>query len=127
MLGRENAERLFNRAMSERTYAQTDRTMRGGSDTAGKLLSALDEAATGDLPTSPNSIAARLLGKVADAYNKQRAGNEAVRGRIAQMLTDTDALNNRETIDRIAEIIAQQQRRPRALRGAAGSGGQIQE
>ena len=114
-LGRENAERLFNQAMSERTFAQTDRTIRGGSDPAGKLLSALDEAATGDLPTSPNSIAARLRDKV------------AVRGRIAQMLTDTDALNNRETIDRIGEIITQQQRRPRALRGAAGGGGQIQE
>ena len=127
MIGEENTAKLFNRAMAERTFIGTDRKIRGGSDTGVKLLSALDDAASDSIPTSPHSIAARLLGKVADAYNKQKAGNEDVRGRIAQMLTETDAAANTETIDRIAAILAQQARKPRAIRGAAGSGGQIQE
>jgi hypothetical protein len=127
MLGKENASKLFNRAMGEKTFAGTDKTIRGGSDTASKMLSAMDDAASGSIPTSPHSLVARLISGVGDAYNKQKAGNEAVRGRIAKMLTETDASVNSETIDRIAAILAQQARRPRAIRGAAGGAGQIQE
>lgn len=128
MLGQDNANRLFNRAMAERTFAQTDRAIRGGSDTASKLLSAMDDAAAVELPTSAHSMVARVLGKAADAYNRGKAGNEAVRARIAGMLTEGDAAANKETIDRIVEMIAQQQRRARGVqRGTAAIGGQAQE
>lgn len=127
MLGQERANMLFNRAMAERTFAGTDRRIRGGSDTAGKLLSAMDEATSGGLPTSPNSILSRIIGKAAEAYNKGRAGNEAVRERIARMLTDTDATANADTINRIAEILADQARKVRGTRGAASGAAQIQE
>lgn len=122
MIGPENARTLFNRAMSERTFSQTDKAVRGGSDTAGKLLSAIDDAASGTIPTTPHSMVTRILGKAADSYNKSRAGNEAVRDRIARMLTETDASVNAETLDRIAKIIAEQSGRARSIqRGSAAA------
>lgn len=127
MLGQERANMLFNRAMAERTFAGTDRRIRGGSDTAGKMLSVMDEATSGGLPTSPNSILSRIIGKAAEAYNKGRAGNEAVRERIARMLTDTDATANADTINRIAEVLAAEARKVRGSRGAATGAAQIQE
>lgn len=128
MLGQDNANRLFNRAMAERTFAGTDKAIRGGSDTVGKLLSVMDDAASGELPTSAHSMVSRVLGKAMDAYNRGKAGNEAVRARIAGMLTEGDAVANKEAIDRIVEMIAQQQRRARGVqRGTAAIGGQSQE
>ena len=128
MLGQDNANRLFNRAMAERTFAGTDKAIRGGSDTVGKLLSVMDDAAGGELPTSAHSMVSRVLGKAMDAYNRGKAGNEAVRARIAGMLTEGDAVANAELIDRIVEQIAQQQRRARGVqRGTAAIGGQSQE
>lgn len=127
MLGEERANMLFNRAMAERKFASTDRVIRGGSDTASKMLSAMDDAATGGIPTSPNSILSRIIGKAAEAYNKGRAGNEAVRERIARMLTDTDAVANADTINRIAEVIAAQARKTRGARTVATGAAQIQE
>lgn len=122
LIGEDNARLLFNRAMSERTFAQTDKAVRGGADTAGKLLSALDDAATNSIPTSPHSMVARLLSGVAEAYNKSKAGNEEVRGRIAKMLTDTDVVANSDTLDRIARIIADQQIKGRGFqRGIAST------
>lgn len=121
MIGPDNARILFNRAMSERTFAGTDKAIRGGSDTAGKLLSAMDDAASGQIPTSPHSLVSRLLSGAADAYNKSKAGNEAVRGRIAKMLTETDANVNAETLDRIARILAEQNGRSRAIQRGASS------
>lgn len=125
MLGEENARLLFNRAMSERAFAATDRVVRGGSDTASKILSAMDDAASGNVPTTPHSMVSRVLSKAVDAYNKQRAGNEDVRARIAQMLTDTDATANAEMLDRIAKQLSMARRQPRAVqRGAASAAGQ---
>lgn len=127
MIGEDNTKKLFNRAMGERAYAATDRTVRGGSDTASKMLSAMDDAASGGIPTSPNSVVSRIISKAAEAYNKGRAGNEAVRERIARMLTDTDAAANADTISRIAEILAEQARRARGSRAIATGAAQIQE
>lgn len=125
MLGEQNAQRLFNRAMSERTFAATDRVVRGGSDTASKILSAMDDAASGEIPLSPNSMLSRVMSKAVDAYNKQRAGNEDVRARIAQMLTSTDAEANAEMLDRIARQLSMARRQPKAVqRGAASTAGQ---
>lgn len=125
MLGQENANRLFNRAMSERTFTATDRVVRGGSDTASKILSAMDDAASGNIPTSPNSMISRVLSKAVDAYNKQRAGNEDVRARIAQMLTDTDAAANSDMLDRIARQLSMAKRQTKAVqRGTSSAAGQ---
>lgn len=125
MIGEDNTAKLFKRAMSERKFASTDRTVLGGSDTASKILSVMDDAASGAVPTSPNAIATRLLGKVAEVYNKQRAGNEEVRARIAKMLTTTDAEANSELLDRIARQLSMAARQPKAVqRGAASAAGQ---
>lgn len=125
MIGEENTAILFNRAMSERTFAGTDRVVRGGSDTGRKLLSALDDAASGDLPTTPHSMVNRILGGLANAYNKQKAGNEAVRERIAKMLTETDAGANEDLLNKIAAQLSKANK-PRGIqRGtAAGVAGQ---
>lgn len=125
MLGEENAQLLFRRAMSERTFAATDRVVRGGSDTASKILSAMDDAASGNIPTTPHSMLSRVMSKAVDAYNKQRAGNEDVRARIASMLTSTDAEANEELLNRIARQLSMANR-PRARAGIS-SGAAVQE
>ena len=121
MIGEDNTRILYNRAMSERAFAGTDRVVRGGSDTGRKLLSALDEAASGEVPTSAHSMLNRLLSSAANAYNKQKAGNEDVRARIASMLTETDAAANADILDRIARQL-EMARRPRMSRGVSTGG-----
>lgn len=123
MLGPENARILFNRAMSERAFAGTDRVVRGGSDTAGKLMSMMDDAATGSIPTTTGGFITQGIRKALDAYNGAKAGNEDVRGRIAQMLTETDAVANADMLDRIARQLSMAHR-PRASRGVAIGAGQ---
>lgn len=120
MLGQENASALFNRAMSERAFTGLDRTVRGGSDTAGKLWSMMDDAASGmpSIPTTTHGVLGRVASKVMDAYHGARAGNEDVRGRIAQMLTETNPAANAEMLDLIARQLSMASR-PRASRGVA--------
>lgn len=126
MIGPENTRLLYNRAMSERAFAASDRVVRGGPDTARKLLSAMDEAASGDIPTTPNSMVSRLLSGMATAYNNSRGGNEAVRERIARMLTETDVVANEELINRIAAQLSMA-KRPRGVQRGAITGASGQE
>lgn len=125
MLGQANADRLFNRAMSERAFARTDRVVRGGSDTTSKILSAMDDAAGGEMPTSVPGAVSRALSGMARAYNKHKAGNEQVRARIARMLTETDAVENEAALERIAAQLSMIGRQRRAVtRGGASAAGQ---
>jgi hypothetical protein len=126
MIGPENTKILFNRAMSEKVFAGSDRVVRGGSDTSRKLLSAMDDAASGDIPTTPGSMVNRLLSGLATAANKQRAGNEAVRERIAKMLTETDVVANDDLINRIAAQLSME-KRPRGIQRGAVVGASGQE
>jgi hypothetical protein len=126
MIGPENTRILYNRAMSEKAFAGSDRVVRGGSDTSRKLLSAMDDAASGDIPTTPGSMVSRLLSGVASVANKQRAGNEAVRERIAKMLTETDVVANDDLINRIAAQLSMA-KRPRGIQRGAVTGASGQE
>jgi hypothetical protein len=126
MIGEDNTRILYNRAMSEKAFAGSDRVVRGGPDTARKLLSAMDEAASGDIPTTPGSMVSRLLSSVGTAYNKSRAGNEAVRERIAKMLTETDVVANDDLINRIAQQLSMA-KRPRGIQRGAVTGASGQE
>jgi len=126
MIGPENTKILFNRAMSERTFAGSDRVVRGGSDSARKILSAMDDAASGEIPTTPGSLALRLWAGVKGAYDKNKAGNEAVRERIAKMLTETDVVANDELINRIAAQLSMA-KRPRGIQRGAVTGVSGQE
>lgn len=125
MIGKENTRILYNRAMSERTFAGSDRVVRGGSDSARKILSAMDEAASGEIPTTPGSLALRLWAGVKGAYDKNKAGNEAVRERIAKMLTETDVVANEELINRIASQLSMA--KPRGIQRGAVTGASGQE
>jgi hypothetical protein len=114
MLGEDNANILFNRAMSEKAFARSDRRVRGGSDTAQKVASLADEAAMGDLPTTPTGLIQKGLSSFAQWYAKQAAGNEAVRGQVARMLTERDPVAQAELIRRIEAELARQAQ-PRTL------------
>lgn len=125
MVSPENARILFNRATSEKVFAGTDRVVRGGSDTSRKLLSALDDAAMGELPTTTQGMVSRAIGGMARLYNKQRAGNEAVRGRTAEMLTTMDPVAIADLREQIARNLAARVGPRTIQRGiAAGSGQQ---
>lgn len=119
--GPETADSMMRQAAAELKFASTDKAVRGGSDTAGKLLSALDDAAGGDLPTTTHGVVSRAVSKAIDLYNRGKGGNEDVRARIAQMLTETDPAANAELLDQIAKNLSMRgQPRPRAIqRGAA--------
>jgi hypothetical protein len=114
MIGEDNARILYNRAMSERTFAQTKNVGMGGSDTFRKTVAAADEAAMGDLPTTPTGLIQKGLASFAQWYAKQAAGNEAVRGQIAKMLTERDPVAQAELIKRIEAELGRQAQ-PRTL------------
>jgi hypothetical protein len=114
MIGKEKADILYNRAMSEKTFAETDRIVRGGSDTARKVTSLMDEAALGDFPTTPTSVISKAAQGFAQWYAKQASGNEAVRNQIAKMLTERDPVAQAELIKMIEDQLARQAQ-PRTL------------
>jgi hypothetical protein len=105
-------------AKSEKVFSGTDRVVRGGSDTASKLLSATDDALSGGIPMTPQGWASKLIHAGVDLYNRGRAGNEAVREQIARMLTQSGADANEELITRIAAQLSMEAKRPRAIQRA---------
>jgi hypothetical protein len=94
-------------AKAEKTFAGTDRVIRGGSDSMQKAASAADEALSGHMPTSTHGFVNSALGKVAEIYNRGRAGNESVREQIAKQLTSMDPVANAELLARIQRILAE--------------------
>jgi len=100
--GPDVAERMMKQSAIERNlFAKTDNVVRGNSNTAMKIGAMLDDAATADLPTTSQGLVSRLLSSAGEAYQKARAGNESVRERVAQMLTETDPVLNAELMAKI--------------------------
>jgi hypothetical protein len=106
-------------AKSEKVFSGTDRVVRGGSDTASKLLSTADDA-LGDvsIPTTPQGWAQKLIGAGINLYQRGRAGNEAVREQTARMLTQSGVDANEELITRIAAQLSMEAKRPRVIQRA---------
>lgn len=105
--GPEKAAGMIKRSQSELAFAGSNRVIRGGSDSMQKAAAAADEALSGGMPSSTHGFVNSALGKIADIYNRGRAGNESVREQIAKQLTSMDPVANAELLDRIQRILAQ--------------------
>ena len=118
--GPDVAERMMKQSAIERNlFAKTDNVVRGNSNTAMKIGAMLDDAATADLPTTSQGLVSRLLSSVGEAYQKARAGNESVRERVAQMLTETDPVLNAELMAKIERQLQMAKRARPAQRTVA--------
>lgn len=123
MIGDDNAEELFKRANSEGQYAKTDRTVRGNSiERAGDIETALSSV-QGGVPTSTSGLLSSLWRAGTGLVEKHRAGNEAVRERIARALTETNIAANSDTIDLIAKALGNVNRSRIVERGSATAAG----
>lgn len=108
--GPDVAERMIKRAKTELDFARLNQKVRGGSDTVVKGMGVADEALSGGIPTSGPGLVSRLLSGAGEAYQKARAGNESVRERIAQMLTETDPALHGDLLARIEKNLAMAKR-----------------
>jgi hypothetical protein len=112
-VGKDNVDILYNRAMSEKKFAQTHGIAHGGSSSGRNLAAMGDEAATelatGGIPTSPTGVVQKLLAGAAQWYAKQSAGNEAVRTNMAKMLTEMDPVQQAQIFKLIEADLARRQ------------------
>jgi hypothetical protein len=122
--GADTAERMIQQSLINREMAGIDKVVRGGPDTAGKLVSAADDALVGDVPTTAGGIVKKILGSLAETYKDSVRGNAEVRGEIARMLTTSGVDASEDLITRIAAQLSMEAKRGKAIqRGVSGTTG----
>lgn len=119
--GPQVADDLMRRSAAERTFAKTQGTVLGGSQTAERTAAIADDAAL-TIPTGSSSPVS-LLQAFFDRYAKMRQPNEAVRSRLADLLANPDAAANAETLRLVDEILRQQTGARPFAAGVAGAAG----
>lgn len=114
------AARIIKQGETEKAFAATANKVMGGSDTAQRGASLADEFALGsEIPKGPLSLAKALI----QSYQKLRQPNEAVRGKIADLIANPQAAENAQTLALVEALLRRQSETRNFSSGAVGGAG----
>jgi len=104
----QRASSIFQRASTEKTFADTSNELLRGSKTADKLGEALDTGNAG-FRVTPSGASPRLYERLADLPNILLKPNESVRNEIGRMTLNTDQAETRRILALAAELMKKRQ------------------